>query len=228
MQKKLKWNAVGLEARTVDLQNIIRMEKEKINNPVLREYKKLQLMQDDLSELTNTMQKIKTNLIPYLEKIFHVQFKTPELILFALSRPSIKNLFNEIKIYLDSRKIKLIKEREFVELAASGEAANVLALVGDAALGLAVVESQWDSSLATIGELTRRRSELVKNENLARICDVWGLYQYRLKPSIVAANHMAKPETIIHEKGTLVEAIIGVIYLEFGYEELLRIIPVIQ
>ena len=38
----------------------------------------------------------------------------------------------------------------------------------------------------------------------------------------------AKPKTIQREKGTLVEVIYGVIYLEFGFEELIGTIPLIQ
>ncbi|MFX0103714.1 MAG: hypothetical protein ACFFCS_29400 [Candidatus Hodarchaeota archaeon] len=38
----------------------------------------------------------------------------------------------------------------------------------------------------------------------------------------------AKKETIEHEKATFVEALYGVIYLEFGFEELLRTVTFIQ
>jgi len=38
----------------------------------------------------------------------------------------------------------------------------------------------------------------------------------------------AKPKIIQHEKGTLIEGIYGVICLEFGFEELIRTIPLIQ
>lgn len=43
-----------------------------------------------------------------------------------------------------------------------------------------------------------------------------------------SSEDAAKQETIIHEKVTLVESILGVIYLEFGLEVLLRVVPLIQ
>jgi len=54
------------------------------------------------------------------------------------------------------------------------------------------------------------------------------LFTCRLNRLKVITKEETKQETIIHEKGTLVESIIGVIYLEFGLKVLLRIVPLIQ
>ena len=64
-----------------------------------------------------------------------------------------------------------LKIDEYKELASSGDAADVLALIGDAAMDLCVVQTLWDSSLATVGKLTKKRAGIVANENLAKICD---------------------------------------------------------
>lgn len=58
--------------------------------------------------------------------------------------------------------------------------------------------------------------------------DSWNLYDYRLKRLNVPTELDAKIKTIEHEKATLVEAIFGVIYLEFGFDELIRILLLIQ
>ncbi len=91
-----------------------------------------------------------------------------------------------------------------------------------------MVQTRWDSSLATVGRLTTKRAGIVANDNLAKVCDEWNLYKFRLNRLNDPSEKNRKPKTIQHEKGTLVEAIYGVIYLEFGFEELIRTIPLIQ
>ena len=130
--------------------------------------------------------------------------------------------------HFNNQKNNPLKIDEYKELASSGDAANVLALIGDAALDLSVVQTFWDSSLTTVGKLTKKRPGIVANDNLARICDEWNLFNYCLNRLNDPSEKNAKPKTIEHEKGTLIEAIYGVIYLEFGFVELIRTIPLIQ
>jgi len=86
----------------------------------------------------------------------------------------------------------------------------------------------WDSSLTTAGRLTTKRTEIVSNANLAKVCDRWNLYDYRLKRKIDPSEENAQNNTIDHEKATLVEAIFGVIYLEFGFQKIGNTLPLIQ
>ena len=95
-------------------------------------------------------------------------------------------------------------------------------------LDLAIVQVHWDSSLATAGNLTEKRKEIASNDHLAIISDKWNLCEFRLKRLNAHKSTNIKPETIIHEKATLIEAIYGVIYLEFGFDELIRTLPHIQ
>ncbi len=174
------------------------------------------------------MNRIQKELIPKLEEIFKLEFRTPELVMLSLCRPSIRNIYQDMERHFNYQKSNPLKLDEYKELASSGDAADVLALIGDAALDLSVVQTLWDSSLATAGRLTKRRAGMVANDNLARICDEWNLYEFRLNRLHDPSEKNAKPKTIQHEKGTLVEAVYGVIYLEFGFEELIRTIPLIQ
>ncbi len=119
-----------------------------------------------------------------------------------------------------------IRDSDLVLLSSSGETSKVLALLGDAALDLAIVETHWETSVDRVGDLTRKRSEFVKNENLAKICDHLKLYDYRLRK--LKAQEKSQIKEIIHLKGTLVEAIIGIIYMENDQRELIRIIPYLQ
>ena len=64
---------------------------------------------------------------------------------------------------------------------------------------------------------------MVANDNLARICD-----EFRLNRIYDSSEKNAKTKTIQHEKGTSIKAIYSVKYLEFGFEELIKTIPLIQ
>jgi dsRNA-specific ribonuclease len=228
MQEKLKWNAIGLVRKTRLLKESIEEEKKHIPAEHTNKLSKLQGLLEELNHLLEQMEKIEKIIIPKLESTFRLQFDTPELIMYALSRPSIRYVFNILNAHFEKDdSVRPLKPEEFAELASSGDAAKVLALIGDAVLDLAIVQVLWDSSLAKVGDLSIKREEIVNNENLARYCDQWGLYSCRLKRFKIVEPE-DDSDTIIHEKGTLVEAILGVIYIEFGLEVLLRIVPLLQ
>lgn len=157
-----------------------------------------------------------------------LKFKTPELLLIAMSNTSVRNIFEDLNTHFNKDPNRPLQEAELIELASSGDASKVLALIGDAALDLAIVQVLWDSSLSTTGKLTEKRKEVASNKNLAKYCDQWGLFGYRLNRFRVIEPEVTKPETIIHDKGTLVEAILGVVYLDFDLKVLRGIVPLIQ
>lgn len=228
MQEKLKWNAIGLVKKTQILRDYMQKEKSSFPDDHTKIHDKLQGYLNELNHLLEQMEKIEKIIIPKLEESFRLQFTTPELIMFALSRPSIRNIFNDLNTHFKDDPNRPLNEEELVELASSGDAAEVLALVGDAALDLAIIQLIWDSSLSKTGRLTEKRKEVASNQNLAKYCDEWGLYSCRLNRLKTTTKYDIKPETITHEKGTLVESILGVIYLELGFTVLLRIVPLLQ
>lgn len=228
MQEKLKWNAIGLARKTQSLRDYNQNEKDEIPVDHTSKHAKRQRYLDELDHLLERMEKIEKILIPKLEAIFRLKFTTPELIMFALSRPSIRNIFEDLSTHFNNDSNRPLKEEELMELASSGDAAEVLALIGDSALDLTIVQLLWDSSLSNTGKLTEKRKEVASNLNLSKYCDQWELYKCQLNRFKSSEYEDIKPETIYHEKGTLVESILGVIYLEFGLEVLLRIVPLIQ
>lgn len=228
MHKRLKWNAIGFERKTQLLHKTIQQEKDDIPEDYLSIHRKLQGFLDQLSHVLDKMNKIQNELIPKLEEIFKLEFKTPELVMLSLCRPSIRNIYQDMEMHFDIQKNNPLTVDEYKELASSGDAAEVLALIGDAVLDLGVVQTFWDSSLTTVGRLTKKRAGIVANDNLAKACDEWNLFEFRLNRINDPSEKNTKPKTIQHEKGTLVEAIYGVIYLEFGFEELIRTILLIQ
>jgi dsRNA-specific ribonuclease len=225
LHQKLEWNAIGFQSKTQILRGKIQEEKDNEPSSNLKKLRTIQLFLDELDHLLNTMERIKSDLIPKLEKIFRLTFKTPELLMLAMARKSIRNIYEDLETHF---KTTSLKPDEYKELASSCEAGDVLALIGDAVLDLAIVQVHWDTSLATAGKLTEKRKETASNEHLAIISDKWGLCDYRLYRLNAPKSANIKPETIIHEKATLVEAIYGVIYLEFGFDELIRTLPFIQ
>ncbi|GAH46780.1 unnamed protein product [marine sediment metagenome] len=206
------------------------IEREKNDVPIDHTKKRATLsgFLVELNHILEQMEKIKKIIIPKLENLFRLTFPTPEMVMFALARPSIRNIFEDLNTHFKDDGNRPLSEEELIELASSGDAAVVLALIGDAALDLAIVQILWDSSLSKTGALTTKRKKVASNKNLAIYCDEWGLYSCRLNR--LQANPMDDPktETIEHVKGTLVESIMGVVYLEFGLKELLRIVPLIQ
>ena len=228
MQDKLKWNAIGLIKKTRTLKEYIEREKNDVPVDHTKKRAKISGFLVELNHLLEQMEKIKKITIPKLEDLFRLTFPTPELVMFALARPSIRNIFEDLNIHFKDDANRPLSEEELIELASSGDAAVVLALVGDAALDLAIVQILWDSSLSTTGELTTKRKKVASNKNLAIYCEEWGLYSCRLDRSQENPTDDPKIETIEHEKGTLVESILGVVYVEFGLKELLRIVPLIQ
>jgi len=149
-----------------------------------------------------------------LEKTFQYQFESTELVKLIFFRPSVKSLFNELKMYFDQAESE--KVLDFETLSNLGEVAEVMALIGDSALGLAAAQLFWEPKIARIGNISERRAGLVSNENLAKACDRLSLYEYRIhnEPEVPEV----KEETIQHVKGTLMEALYGIIYTEKGID----------
>lgn len=228
MQRRLKWNAIGLEPKTKKILEIMLIEKDEVPEDNLKDYRKIQRFVDELEYLVKTLTEIREELIPSIEKFFRLEFPTPELIYLAMSRPGIKKIFEDLHIFFDRIGNSVFNNDEFKDLSSCGDAGDVLALIGDSAIDLAVVETLWDSSLSTTGELTIKRGKIVRNKNLAIICDRMNIYDYRLKKLLDNSSQNSKTSTINHEKGTLIEALYGVIYLEFGFEEILRTVPLLQ
>jgi hypothetical protein len=176
MKEKLKWNAIGLVKKTQILRDYLQSEKNNILIDHTSKISKILGYLAELNHLLQQMEKIEKIIIPRLEKLFRLKFNTPELVMLALSRPSIRNIFDDLNKHFKNDENAPLTEKELKELASSGDAADVLALIGDAALNLAIIQILWDSSLSKTGNLTEKRQEVVSNQNLAKYCNKWGLF----------------------------------------------------
>ena len=158
---------------------------------------------------------IKKKLAPRLEKELDLKIRNKESLLTAMFQPSTKNLFLELEIQYRGKK-NPFDDNSFDDLVSLSENAKRIALLGDAAISMAVIYHLWQSE-DDVGKLTQDKSSIVSNESMANLCDKWGLYTHRI--------HF-DPETpsegeIQHDKGTLVEAIYGIVQMEHGFEHVL-------
>ncbi|MEM2143029.1 MAG: ribonuclease III domain-containing protein [Candidatus Thorarchaeota archaeon] len=141
----------------------------------------------------------------------------PELLTVAMFQPSTRNVFLEIETH-HCRQGRSVQCEHARRLSLISDLARVLALVGDAALSIAVVHRLWNPSVLSVGRLTQVRAKLVSNEKLAQVCDRWGLYEMRIHfdPEVTTRSEIDRV------KGTLVEAIIGAIYVEHGIDGVVK------
>ncbi|MCK4740359.1 MAG: hypothetical protein KAT22_02350 [Candidatus Thorarchaeota archaeon] len=167
-----------------------------------------------LTSMQSLIDRVKDSLRPKLEEVLGVSLHKNELLLVALFQPSTKNLFLEMIDEFPS------KQEELKHLVALSEMAEALALVGDAAISLAALHHVWQPKSIDAGVLTQKRSDIVNNEHMAELCDNWGLYEHRIHfdPHAVSKSEME------HDKGTLLEAIYGIVYIEQGLEKVKELI----
>jgi len=221
---RLQWKDIYYYQKTLIVRNGLYHNKENLQSH-LKEFKKVSNFLDEINHILDTMVSIEEVLIPKLEEELDLSFTSSELLMIALTRPSIRNIFSDLKIYFSQKKDYPLDLTDFDILASTGYIANVLALLGDAVLDLAVVEIMWDPLLSTTGDLTIKRKDFVSNKKLAKVCDRFNLRNYSLKRLNDPSQRLIKGKTLEHEKGTIVEAILGVIYLESSLEGVRCILP---
>ncbi|MFH1855529.1 MAG: ribonuclease III [bacterium] len=97
----------------------------------------------------------------------------------------------------------------------ANESNERLEFLGDAVLELIITEFLYEKYKKNEGELTAIRSALVRGKNLSDIADTLGLYDYLLL-SIGEKKSSQKAKSLI--LANTLEALIGAIYLDQGYE----------
>lgn len=96
-----------------------------------------------------------------------------------------------------------------------------LEFLGDSALGLAVTHLLYDAlPLAREGDLTERRAHLVSRRIAADVARRLGLHEI-VSTGRSLGGHVALPSSLI---GNALEALIGAIYLQSGFEPCLRVV----
>ena len=211
---KLKWDIQGIFDDFSTIETELEHRIDELPEENLNERKKIANWISQINTIDHKIQNIKKFKLNEIEKQLNYTFAEPDLIVLSFIQPSIKNLFKELSAY----SLKVDYRYNFESYLSLDEAAKVLAFIGDAAIDLALAQILWQPNISNVGDLSKRRSDFASNENLARICDKWDLYDSRIHfdPDISEI----KDETINHVKGTIVEAIFGVMYIESGLDQI--------
>ena len=222
--RELSWEPIGLEKTLRELVRVIQDVESTTPSNSIRMLRKTKKWRKQLAEVINSLDKIRIGLKPRLERALDVSIEELELLQVAMFQPSTKNLFSEIEIQFANDERCPFEKEEYTVLMTLSEIAQSLALVGDAAISIAVLHHIWTSKALDVGTLTRRRADIVNNEHLAKVCDSWGMYEQRIhfdptSPSEAEMNH---------DKGTLVEAIYGIVYIEHGFKTVKTLIPTLM
>jgi ribonuclease-3 len=111
-------------------------------------------------------------------------------------------------------------DQALVHASASGDRNNEqLEFFGDSVLRLAAAEFLMEHyPQATVGELTRVRSQLVSDQMLAEIAENIGIEQFLQTSTAAAGDRAARPRRL----ADAVEAILAVLYLSRGNLQLVR------
>lgn len=222
--RELSWEPIGLEDTMRELGVVVQKIQSTTPSNSTRMLRKTQKWRQQLSEVIDSLTQIRTKLKPRLEKELGVQITDDELLQVAMFQPSTKNLFSEMEVQLSMDRISPLEKEDYEVLLSLSEIAQSLALVGDAAISIAVLHHIWRPKAMDVGSLTQRRADIVNNEHLAKVCDSWGLYEQRIHfdPASPSKSEMD------HDKGTLVEAIYGIVYIEHGFKMVKALIPTLM
>jgi len=224
---KLKWNIQGLFSKIDDLKIELSKREEMVASVKPSERYKLQKWVEQLSDIRRKIETFRSVKLLEIERNVGCQFITPDMVVLGLVQPSIRNVFSEIEVYQkkheDDISIDLDDLENFIHLP---EAAEVLALLGDAVIDLAIIQIHWRPNISNVGELTNKRIKYASNERLALTCDRWDLYDYRIHHDPPAPNITKK--TVNHVKGTIIEAIFGVLYIEGGLQQVISSVSVLK
>ncbi|MHA2141057.1 MAG: ribonuclease III domain-containing protein [Candidatus Thorarchaeota archaeon] len=222
-RRELSWEPIGLENTLRELVTIVHNVQAATPSNSTRLLRKTKKWNQQLSQVLDSLIKIRTKLKPRLEKALGVSIIDNELLQVAMFQPSTKNLFSELQVQLSMDKRSPLGKDDYEALVSLSEIAQSLALVGDAAISIAVLHHIWQSKATDVGTLTQRRADIVSNEHLAKVCDSWELYENRIHfdPASPSKSEMN------HDKGTLVEALCGIVYIEHGFSKVKELIPVL-
>jgi dsRNA-specific ribonuclease len=160
-------------------------------------------------------EEIQSRITPKIEETFNVKIKNPNLITVALYTPSTKNSFVELSTYIEKSHPKLYDDEMFEFMIRFGDIAQGLATLGDSALKLSLTHILWNEGIIEKGKITKAKERIEQNSNLSKYCDTIELYEHRI--FIKSKFFNPKPSTIKHIKGTLIESLLGIYYLEAGF-----------
>lgn len=216
IQKPLELRVIGLAKRLNELLDFVNMTLPTLSYET-RVWSKFNKWSSQLQSIRSTVLEALDDLLPQLESILSLTFENREAFLTVLFQPSTRNLFLEIDTHFKEQGHYILSPEVMKHLSSLSDIAKIIALVGDAVIDMAVLHYLWSPLIDDVGVITQKRAEIVSNENMARLCDEWRLFEHRIHFDPPTAT---KSETD-HIKGTLVEGVYGLIYIEHGLESVM-------
>jgi len=216
-ERKITWKTVDIENRLDTITQVLERTKRQTPENKTRLLGKVDRWLEQIEEINDKIRYIKKVLTPKLERALDLKIRNREILIAAMFQPSTKNLFLELDIQYRGEN-NPFNDGGLDALISLSESAKRFALLGDAAISMAVIYHFWQTVSENVGKLTQEKSSIVSNEHMADLCDRWGLYEHRIHfdPEIPSKGE------IQHDKGTLVEAVYGIIQMEYGFEHVLK------
>lgn len=141
-------------------------------------------------------------------------------------RKPVKDLAKQIKVKLvkDGHLEQAVVHRSYLNEHADFPLGHNerLEFLGDAVLELVVTEYLFEKFENPEGELTNYRAALVNGQNLAKIAHTLGIEEYLYLSKGESKDKNTKARNYI--LANAIEAIIGALYLDFGWDEAKRFI----
>lgn len=217
MHRSLAWTPIGIEEKLHTLSEGLRRHRASLPPGDLRDARKMEAWIEKVDEILETIEGIRSTVRPRVEADLGFSPGTEEQFVLSMFQPSTRNLFEEIEIHFRGTRGCALTSGDILRMASLSHAAETLAWIGDAALKIGVLPEIWTPEVAEAGVLTERRKAYESNANQALLCDRWHLYEHRI--------HFDPPgprADMTHVKGTLVEAILGTIFLGGGLRAVAR------
>ena len=144
----------------------------------------------------------------------------------ALFSTATKNIFQEFTqdIIFKQELPEIFDSHRIDDLIELGEMAEGLATLGDQVVGLAAAHLLWKDISPIIavkedsikGTITRAKKDLVRNSTLAVLCEKLGLEESQIT--------VYSPNKNSTKMGTLLEALVWVIYTEYGLQKVIDLL----
>ena len=209
---QIEFEHIDIELRIKDLIDYISMRRKNVQLKQTYQ-KKFDKWIEQLNTILDKISKIDEQVLPKIKQDFDYPFTKRNLVLIAFIQPSVKNTFLEIQKQFDNDSEFAIAQADLDLLERCSDVSGSLAWMGDAAIHYAISKNIWEPEI-TPEELDNKRKSLESDDNLSKLCDTWKLYNNRIHFD----PNVPKQAKIIEIKGTLVEAIYGVIFIEKGIE----------
>jgi len=203
---------IDIELRITDLGEYISTRRKNVQLKQSHQ-KKFDKWIEQLNIILDQISKIDVQVLPKIKKDLGYPFTNRNLVITALIQPSVKKIFTEIKTHFKNESEFILSSKELNLLENCSDTAKSLAWIGDTTIKYTILLKIWKPGIRTV-DLHNQRESFEKNDNLSNLCKTWNLYDNRIHFDPL----VPKQKKINKIKGTLVEAVYGVIFIEKGIE----------